>query len=124
MLPGLPAAIGLCAGIAASLLLSKVVQQWAETGLASPVVCTGVSPILGAVAFVAALLPAFRAASIDRAQALRGEQESLQTDKQTTRFRSPPRHYIILLSRSCLLCLSGCQKMFGVIDPQRRIWHH
>jgi predicted permease len=62
---------GLCAGLALSVGLNKVVAQWAIGDLTDPVVLVAVSLVLFVATIVSAAIPANRAASIQPADALR-----------------------------------------------------
>jgi ABC-type antimicrobial peptide transport system permease subunit len=61
-------------GLAGALALSRLLQsQLYEVRAADPATLAGVVLLLGAVAFVAALVPARRATRVDPAVALRGD---------------------------------------------------
>jgi predicted permease len=62
---------GLCAGLALSVGLNKVVAQWSIGNLNDPVVLVAVSLVLFVVTMMSAAIPANRAASIQPADALR-----------------------------------------------------
>jgi ABC-type antimicrobial peptide transport system permease subunit len=62
---------GLCAGLALSVGLNKVLAQRSIGNLNDPVVLVAVSLVLFAVAIMSAAIPANRAASIQPADALR-----------------------------------------------------
>jgi putative ABC transport system permease protein len=62
---------GLCAGLALSAGLNKVVAQWSIGNVNDPVVLVAVSLVLCVVTMMSAAIPANRAASIQPADALR-----------------------------------------------------
>jgi len=62
---------GLCAGLALSVGLTKVVAQWSIGNLNDPVVLVAVSLVLFVATIMSAAIPANRAASIQPADALR-----------------------------------------------------
>lgn len=62
---------GLCAGLAVSVGIKKVVAQWSIGNLNDPVVLVAVSLVLFVVTMMSAAIPANRAASIQPADALR-----------------------------------------------------
>jgi predicted permease len=62
---------GLCAGLALSVGLNKVVARWSIGNLNDPVVLVAVSLVLLVVTMMSAAIPANRAASIQPADALR-----------------------------------------------------
>src|SRR3954467_6291110 len=64
---------GLCAGLALSVGLNKVVAQWSIGNLNDPVVLVAVSLVLFVVTMMSVAIPANRAASIQPADALRSD---------------------------------------------------
>jgi predicted permease len=62
---------GLCAGLASSMGVNKVVSQWSIGNLNDPVVLVAVSLVLFVATIMSAAIPANRAASIQPADALR-----------------------------------------------------
>src|SRR5436190_7279108 len=64
-------AAGLCAGLALSVGLNKVVARWSIGNLTDPAVLVAVSLVLFVVTMMSAAIPANRAASIQPADALR-----------------------------------------------------
>jgi ABC-type antimicrobial peptide transport system permease subunit len=65
--------MGLAAGLAASLLFDKLAREWLKESSRDPLVLGGLSALLLAVAGLACLAPARRAASVDPSEALRHE---------------------------------------------------
>ncbi|HYL93795.1 MAG TPA: ABC transporter permease [Alphaproteobacteria bacterium] len=65
--------MGLAAGAALSLLLKSVVAQWAYAPPSSPLIFFLMTPLLIAVATLAAFFPALRAMSVDPIKVLRHE---------------------------------------------------
>ncbi len=64
-------AVGIAVGLAASVAANKVLQSWTEVSVYDPWVLGGIVVVLAAVAAVAGLIPAVRAAAADPARALR-----------------------------------------------------
>jgi putative ABC transport system permease protein len=64
---------GLFAGIVLSLSLGKVLRTWAGGNSRDPLILLAVASLLAAVATIAAMLPAKRAAGVDPMKALRAE---------------------------------------------------
>jgi ABC-type antimicrobial peptide transport system permease subunit len=62
---------GLCAGLALSVGLSKIVAQWSIGNLNDPIVLVAVGLVLFVVTMMSVAIPANRAASIQPADALR-----------------------------------------------------
>lgn len=66
-------AIGVAAGVILCLLVDRVASQWVAESSKDPVILAGVTVLLLAVAVIACLAPARRAASIDPMEAVRHE---------------------------------------------------
>jgi ABC-type antimicrobial peptide transport system permease subunit len=64
---------GLAAGMVLSLVFDKVAARWVTESSRDPVILAGVARLLVAVAGLACLAPARRAASVDPMEALRYE---------------------------------------------------
>jgi ABC-type antimicrobial peptide transport system permease subunit len=64
---------GLLTGVALCILFDKIASQWVTESSRDPVILGGVSIVLLAVAVVACLVPARRAATIDPMDAVRHE---------------------------------------------------
>jgi ABC-type antimicrobial peptide transport system permease subunit len=64
-------AVGLAAGVALSLIFDKLASAWITETARDPLILGGVTLLLLAVAVIACLAPAHRAASIDPMHALR-----------------------------------------------------
>jgi ABC-type antimicrobial peptide transport system permease subunit len=64
---------GLAAGLALSLAFDRIAAQWVTESSRDPVILVGVTALLIAVAGLACLAPARRAASVDPMEALRYE---------------------------------------------------
>ena len=64
---------GLAAGMVLSLVFDKVAARWVTESSRDPVILAGVTLLLAAVAGLACLVPARRAASVDPMEALRYE---------------------------------------------------
>jgi len=65
--------VGLAAGLAVSVALSRIMASWAGGSSRDPLTLLGAITVLAIVATIACLLPALRAASIDPMRALRIE---------------------------------------------------
>ena len=65
--------IGIIVGLVASIALNKVVSHWVLSSSRDPLTLLAVAVILAAIALVACLFPARRAASLDPMKALRTE---------------------------------------------------
>lgn len=65
--------LGVVAGLALSFGFSRFVAAWAGANGSHPLVVTGVSALLLAVAALACILPVLRALSVDPMTALRHE---------------------------------------------------
>jgi ABC-type antimicrobial peptide transport system permease subunit len=65
--------IGLLVGAALSFSLSRFVTRWVESGSVHPLMVPGVSLLVVAVAFLACMVPARKAVSVDPMTALREE---------------------------------------------------
>jgi ABC-type antimicrobial peptide transport system permease subunit len=68
-----PVVVGLTAGLGVSIASNRILARWSLGGLSDPIVLATISLVLLAVAAVAALFPAIRAASIQPANALRAD---------------------------------------------------
>ena len=66
-------AAGLAAGVILCLLVDRLATQWVSESSKDPLILSGVTVLLLAVAIVACLAPARRAASIDPMEAVRHE---------------------------------------------------
>ena len=64
---------GLLAGVLLCVIFDKVASQWVTESSRDPVILGGVTVLLLAVAVIACLAPARRAASIDPMEAVRHE---------------------------------------------------
>jgi ABC-type antimicrobial peptide transport system permease subunit len=66
-------AVGLVAGLILCLMFDKLASQWVTESSRDPVILGGVTLLLVAVAVIACVGPARRAASIDPMEAVRHE---------------------------------------------------
>jgi ABC-type antimicrobial peptide transport system permease subunit len=65
--------LGIAVGLAVSVGLNKIVSHWVQSSSRDPLTLMAVALILAAIAVLACVLPARRAASLDPVKALRTE---------------------------------------------------
>jgi ABC-type antimicrobial peptide transport system permease subunit len=65
--------VGIVVGLAASIGLNKIVSHWVQSSSRDPLILITVALILAAIAVLACVLPARRAATLDPVKALRTE---------------------------------------------------
>jgi predicted permease len=70
---GMSVGLGIAAGLALSFGLNRLIVRWIENGAFDPLVISGISVLLVAVAALACLVPARRALAINPIEALRCE---------------------------------------------------
>ena len=66
-------AVGLAAGLVLSFVFDKIAEKWVTESARDPILLAGVTVLLVAVAGLACVAPALRAASVDPMEALRYE---------------------------------------------------
>src|ERR1039458_7687314 len=89
---------GLAAGMVLSLVFDKVAARWVTESSRDPVILAGVTLLLAAVAGLACLVPARRAASVDPMEALRDEEAAAPPRAKSDGPRVMPRELGLALN--------------------------